>query len=197
MSTSCLRRVVNVLRTNVNCLPELADYPLVGHELNPATGTGHTAPLPKDGTFPPSIVGRVCAIEPTLLPPPSEVDTWRALVKGPDAQGAPTIFTVGAQAVKLGLKLAGSVLPIKLFQPAYNIDAETQILRPLARRLGLLLSGSFDEGIVLRDRCAAESCLEVLKRDCASAQPLRATHNRWLAGSGRGIGWHCMKISEQ
>lgn len=160
MSLHC--RVVNVLRTNVKCLPELADYPLVGYELNPAPGTGHNTPLLQDGSFRPSIVGRVCAIndangEPTLLPPPSEVDIWKALVKDPDAPRAHTLFTKGAQAVILGLKLVGSVLPVKLFQPAYDIDAETKILRPLARRLGLLLSGSYDEGIVLRDRCAAES----------------------------------------
>jgi hypothetical protein len=142
-----------VLRTNVNCLPELADYPLVGYELSPATGSGHTSTtLPADGPFPPSIVARVCAIDPSLLPAPSEVDTWRALVKGSQLQGTSTVFTKGALAVKLGLSLLGSVLPVKLFQPAYTVDAETQILRPMARRLGLLLSGSFDEGIVLRDR---------------------------------------------
>jgi hypothetical protein len=84
-----LCRLTNLLRTNVKCLPELADYPLVGYELS-AGWQGNAA-----DQNPACIVGRVRSIDSSLLPLPSKTNKWTALVKGAavsdagPARGAP------------------------------------------------------------------------------------------------------------
>jgi len=84
--THALNMLLNPFRTNVNFTPELADYPLLGYELdgtlNPPPSTSPTGEdLAKD--YPPCIVGKVRCIAPNMLPAPSDRKVWKGLVKGP------------------------------------------------------------------------------------------------------------------
>lgn len=114
-------RAVNLLCTNVYSLQELADYPLVGYDL--AT----FYPYPTDlSAFSPCLVGKVCSIDNRMLPPPSNRAAWLSFVKGPEPQRLEPAFTWAARILGLYLKL----LPVQLLQPAYTIDAETNIADP-------------------------------------------------------------------
>jgi hypothetical protein len=170
MSSKC--RVLNQFRTNVACLPELADYPLIGYELKsnqPAPSATNLA------TYPPCIVGRVCALDSSLLPLPSDRPTWDTLVSGPEpaldidivprrglvrnVTGVATDLLTwayekaqGPQVVGKVLEYFGGKLPWQLFQPAYTVDAETKILGQLAQLVGVVLTGTTTTRVVLQDR---------------------------------------------
>jgi len=58
----------------------------------------------------------------------------------------------GPKVVSKGLQFVGQYLPLPVFQPAYDIDAETKILEPLAKFAGYILTGRFTPSIILRDR---------------------------------------------
>lgn len=106
----------------MKCLPELADYPLVGYELQPKQGDP-APPLCSLDSYPPCIVGRVCSIDPTLLPPPSDAKLWTALVKGkPPSKGSQcwALSVAAAVVVFVGRNIPG---PVKLFMPPYDVDA--------------------------------------------------------------------------
>lgn len=156
------------------CLPELADYPLVGYELQGSLDAPSTTDM---DAYPPCIVGKVCALDRSLLPLPDLRDTWNALVSGPDSEPAldidinpkeGVVRTVAGvatdllsfayrtarvpQVVHWLLQYVGGKLPWQLFQPAYTIDAETKILEPLAQVVGVLLTGKMTSRVVLSDR---------------------------------------------
>lgn len=64
----------------MNFTPELADYPLLGYELNGPLGP---PPSTTPADYPPCIVGKVRCIAPNMLPAPSNRQVWKGLVKGP------------------------------------------------------------------------------------------------------------------
>lgn len=169
------------MRTNVKCLPELADYPLVGYELDGPQEEGPSPGSPE----PPCIVGRVAGItrglhQPQLIPSPADREAWQQLVKGswqqPPAEPQPAdnilervykaasavsdqAFAVvrapGAVAsagVMAAVKYGCSRLPLPLFQDWYTIDAETKILSNLAKVVSYVLAGSTRTDVVLKDR---------------------------------------------
>jgi len=178
--TGSINRALNLMRTNVKCLPELADYPLVGYELD---GPQEEGPSP-DSPEPPCIVGRVVRItrelrQPQLLPCPADREAWQQLVKGAwqapaEPQPADNVFervykaasavsdqafavvrAPGAAAtagVMAAVKYGCSRLPLPLFQDWYTIDAETKILGNLAKVVSYVLAGSSRTDVVLKDR---------------------------------------------
>jgi len=173
-------RVLNLMRTNVKCLPELADYPLVGYELD---GPQEEAPFP-GSSEPPCIVGRVVGItrglrQPQLLPSPADRTVWQQLVKGNwEAPAEPqppknvvervykaasavsdqayaVVRAPGAAAtagLMAAVKYGCSRLPLPVFQDWYTIDAETKILGNLAKVVSYVLAGSSRTDVVLKDR---------------------------------------------
>jgi len=182
--THALNKLLNPFRTNVNFTPELADYPLLGYELDgplePPASTSPTDLL----NYPPCIVGKVRCIADYMLPPPGEREVWQGLVQGRSdlllsqkgwlattveevlsGSAARRIFKevqergVLRTAVKEGVEVTSAVLGQGLtafvrfwMKPAYDVDAETKILEPLAKFAGYVLTGKFTPDIILRDR---------------------------------------------
>jgi len=181
--TGSINRALNLLRTNVKCLPELADYPLVGYELDGKLDPPSNTPL--------CIVGQVVCVpnapnQEQLLPSPGDRQAWQQLVKKPappsirdrvshlaDTVQATALaavsnpraipgmvtsasFSVIGKAFSLVsgpvLQVVGSVLPLPVFQPWYDIDAETKILHYLASFVSFVLTGSTKTDVVLKDR---------------------------------------------
>lgn len=144
-------RWTNITGTNINCTPELGDYPLIGRDLNSPKDA------PDDSS--PCIVTALCAINPNLLPPPTDTDTWRKYVAGPPpaedwlllrpikslAWWSYTTFTRPMLGFVVG-RLTGTAM----FQQPLTIDAETKLLRRISKVLSLGLGSQKD--IVLRDR---------------------------------------------
>lgn len=66
---------------DVSFTAELADYPLVGYELDGTLDPPAAAGNYKD--YPPCIVGKVCSIDMRMLPAPQDRQVWQQLVAGP------------------------------------------------------------------------------------------------------------------
>jgi hypothetical protein len=143
-------RAFNPLRFNVNCTPELADYPLLGYALKahapPGSSGGSSSSTSASREA--SLVFQVNNLPGALLPALEDDDTWQTLVDGnfSNAQS----WSIGGMfwgVVDSGIKLANPVLNLggsvaralplpqfaKLWQPPYTIDAEQIILEPLAK----------------------------------------------------------------
>jgi hypothetical protein len=198
---------LGLLRTNVVCTPELADYPLLGRAL-PAHGG--PSPPPRHIGIPSSTAAALSAAEPAVIStrtsstsgasgsasggsssswvacselclvaqvnkiqpgmlPPADDSAWEDLVKGrfasltsssrgnrllgltsgPDMALLRLRPLLGRQGLLLLDALLDEGINLQL-QPAYTIDAEDRILRPLVPLLTFLLD--VESRMLLKDR---------------------------------------------